>query len=88
VPLNNLDGGRTITASKLKVGEISSAIQSTFGNGYYFVKLVSITDKQLSYEFIFVPLTVFDNQFELLKKGGKVKEHIFIPNAVAQTIKQ
>lgn len=88
VPRNNLDGGRTLAASKLKVGEISSAIQSTFGNGYYFVKLVNITDKQLSYEFIFVPLTIFDNQFESLKKNGKVNEYIFIPNATAQTIKQ
>lgn len=88
VPRNNLDGGRTLTASKLKVGDISPAIQSTFGNGYYFVKLVEISDKQLSYEYIFVPLTTFDNQFESLKKSGKVNEYIFIPNATAQTIKQ
>lgn len=88
VTKNNLNGGLTATALKLKVGEISSVVKSTTGDGYYFVRLLSLTNTQLSYEYIRVPLTSFDEQLAQLKKDGKIKEHISIPDNQTQIIKQ
>lgn len=78
VSLVNNDGGRAEAARKLDIGEISSVIKSTTGDGYYFVKLIEKTDTQLNYEFIQIPLTEFDARLEKLKKQGKVKEYITI----------
>lgn len=85
---NNQDGGLSAAALKLKVGEISSAVQSTTGDGYYFVRLLSLTSTQLSYEYIRVPLTKFSEQLAQLKKDGKIIEYISIQNNQTQTIKQ
>lgn len=80
VPSNNQDGGLAEAASKLKVGEISSAFRSTTGDGYYVVKPLEKDDNnRVSYAYIKIPLTTFDNQVKKLRAANKVSEYISIP---------
>lgn len=76
---NNHDGGLSRAALQLKDDEVSPAIQSTTGDGYYFVRRLSANDRQVSYEYIKVPLSVFEDEVATLKNDGKVKEYISIP---------
>jgi hypothetical protein len=84
---SNQDGGLTQAASKLTVGQTSGAIQSTTGDGYYFVRLLETNTNELSYRYIKVPLTVFNTSLAQLRKEGKVKEYISIPELQSQVIK-
>lgn len=79
VPKNNQDGGLSQVAVDLKDGEIADAVKSTTGDGYYFVQRLSGNDRQVSYQYIKVPLTVFAEQFAGIQKQGKIHEHISIP---------
>lgn len=88
VPRTNHDGGRSAAAAKLEVGQTSGVIKTTTGDGYYFVKLLEKTDRELNYAYLRIPLTKFDEQLALLKKEGKVKEFITIPSIETQQIKQ
>ena len=83
VPRNNRDGGLARAALLLKDGQISERIESTNGDGYYFVQRLSADSRQVSYQYIKIPLTVFKQEFEQLKKDGKIAEFISI-DAVAQ----
>ena len=85
VPFTNLDGGLSAAAAKLQKGQVSGVIKTTKVDGYYFVKLLDKTDTQLSYAYLRIPLTMFNEQFESLKSQGKVKEHISIPALEAQS---
>ena len=80
VPRTNHDGGVTQQAAKLKVGEVSEFFRSNDGsferNGYYIVQLVDQDDKQVSYNYIRIPLTVLNEQLKALTKNDKVKEYI------------
>jgi hypothetical protein len=76
VPTTNSDAGLSKAASKLEAGQISPVIKTTTGDGYYFVKLLEKSDKQINYAYIRIPLTVFDEKLAALKKDGKVKEYI------------
>lgn len=78
VPTNNQDGGLSKTALTLKDGEISPAVKSTSGDGYYFVQRLTANDRQVSYQFIHVPLTEFTKQLATLKQQGKIDEYIAI----------
>lgn len=79
VPRANRDGGLSAAASKLQIGQISSVLRTTTGDGYYFVKLLEKNDTQVNYAFIKIPLTVFAQQLEALKHDKKVHEYISIP---------
>lgn len=79
VPINNYDYGLSAAASKLNPGEVSKVVKTTTGDGYYFVKLISKNDSQLSYAYIKIALTAFDEQFTKLRDQGKIKEYISIP---------
>lgn len=81
VPLDNSDGGLSQAAGKLKVGEVSSAIQANNGSGYYFVKLLSKDNHQLNYTYIEVPLHEFIDRFSKLQKSGKINEYISVKDA-------
>jgi len=85
VPVNNQDGGLTEAAIKLEVGQVSKAVTTTAGDGYYFVKLVEKNDTQVKYEYIQVPLNVFDTMLEKAKTDNKVSEFIDIPKVDGQT---
>lgn len=79
VPKSNQDGGLATAAAKLQKGQVSGEIKSTTGEGYYYVKLDDITDTQVNYEYVHVPLTVFAKDLATAKQGSKVKEYISIP---------
>jgi hypothetical protein len=81
VPQTNQDGGLAVQASKLKKLESSSAIESTSGKGYYFVRLMDSKDNQISYDYINIPLTAFNKSLEKVQADGKVAEYISIPKA-------
>lgn len=78
VPKINQDGGLSAEASKLKKTQISSIIKSTIGDGYYIIKLLDINDTQVSYEYIQVPLTAFNNSLKVIIDKGKVQRFISI----------
>ncbi len=79
VPHTNQDGGLAKAALTLQPGGISSPIRTSAGDGYYFVKLAEKTPTQVSYTYLRIPLTEFNNRLETLKKDSKVKEYISIP---------
>jgi parvulin-like peptidyl-prolyl isomerase len=78
VPRTNQDGGLTTTALTLEKGGISSPVRTSTGDGYYFVKLLEKTDSQVSYAYVRIPLTEFNNRLEQLRKDNKIKEYIAI----------
>lgn len=84
VPKNNRDGGLSKVALTLKDGGVSGLVESTNGDGYYFVQKVSSDSRQVSYQYIKIPLTVFDNELKQLRDGKKIKEYISIPKATSQ----
>ena len=84
---NNQDGGLTQAASKLSVGQTSGVIKSTTGDGYYLVKLLEITDTQLSYGYIKIPLISFAKSLAKIRADGKVKEYISIPKSETTPVK-
>jgi parvulin-like peptidyl-prolyl isomerase len=78
VPRTNQDGGLTTAAVNLEKGGISSPIRTSAGDGYYIVKLLEKTDTQVSYVYVRIPLTEFNNRLDTLKKENKIKEYIAI----------
>ena len=80
VPKDNQDGGLAVAASKLEVGQVSKAIKTTSGDGYYYVKLVDKNDAQVRYEYIQVPLTAFDNLLKKADNDKKIIKYINIPS--------
>lgn len=87
VPKDNQDSGIASAAGKLEKGQVSSAV-TTPGDGYYYVKLLDKSDDQIQYEYLFVPLTVLDEQLEKVKKDDKVKYYITFERAEAATRKE
>ena len=75
---SNVDGGRTAVALKLEPGQISDAFVSKSGDGYYFVKLISKNDRELSYEYIKINFLDFNKRLEQLEKDGKISKYIKI----------
>ncbi len=86
VPKTNHDGGLTQTASKLQKNARSEFIRSTTGDGYYLVELTDSNDKQLSYNFIKIPLTAFDERLKALAKNHKVQEYIDVKKTASPVI--
>ena len=78
IPLTNADGGLSQAAAKLEVGEVSSAVRTTAGDGYYFVKLLEKNKTQINYAYIHVPLSEFNNRLRTLRGEHKVSEYISI----------
>ena len=73
VPKDNSDGGLSAAAARLKPEVISSATKTLQGDGYYFILLRKSDDQTITYDYIRVPLTMFSQQFEALKKDNKVQ---------------
>ena len=85
VKKDNKDGGLAFTASKLKKGESSSMIKPLRGDGYYFVKLLDVNrDNEINYEFIKIPLSVFNNRLAKLYAGDKIKYFITVSDVKPQ----
>ncbi len=87
VPTSNKDGGLTQAALRLKDGEISKPIESNRVDdyGYFFVQKLSSNDRQVSYQYIKVPLTKFVSDFEKMKKANGINEHISLKKVEQQT---
>lgn len=84
VPRTNRDGGLSQAAAELEEGDVSSAIRTTTGDGYYFVKLIEKNDTQVSYSFLRIPLTVFNERLAALKENGGITEYIDVPSVDVQ----
>ena len=84
VPKNNQDGGLAVAAAKLEKGQVSKAIQTPSGDGYYYVTLLDENDTQVQYAYIHVPLTAFNKQLEAAKKDDKLNYLISVEE-VAKT---
>lgn len=78
VPKNNQDGGLAVAAERLEKGQVSVAIKTTSGNGYYYVKLVDSNETQVQYEYIHVPLTQFTAKLAQVEKDNKLQKFIKI----------
>lgn len=75
----NQDGGITRAALELDEGEISEAITPAAGDGYYFIRLIDSNDTQVQYEYLYIPLTEFNNQIDQLYEDDLVRYFIDIP---------
>lgn len=84
VPYTNRDGGLAAAAVKLEKGQVSGAVKTTTGDGYYFVKVVEKTDTQVGYVYLRVALTAFSEQLATLRRDGKINEYITIPKIDGQ----
>lgn len=88
VPRNNQDGGLAATAAKLSNGQVSQAVKTSSGDGYFFVKLVDSNDTQLQYEYIRVPLNEFNKKLAQVGEDGKLKEFINIEEVLPAKTEQ
>ena len=77
LPRNNQDGGITAAAAELEEGEISDAIRSNTGDGYFFIKLLEKSSREVNYEYIQVPLTVFTERFQAAQSDEAITD-VFI----------
>ncbi len=85
VPNDNQDGGLAAAASKLEKGQVSKAIKTTSGDGYYYVKLDDKTDTQIRYEYIQVPLNTFNDMLAKAQSEKKVTKLISIASVDQST---
>jgi len=76
VPKDNQDGGLATAAAKLKNGQVSSAVKTTAGDGYYFVKLLESNETQIRYEYIHVPLNAFADKLDKIEEDNKLTRFI------------
>lgn len=77
VPKNNDDGGLALQASKLKKGQTSGIIKSSADDdGYYVIRVTDITSDKLSYDYVQVPLTKFNNDLQKIESSSKLAVHI------------
>lgn len=82
VPNDNQDDGLTVAALSLKKLGVSPVIKPKIGtNGYYIIRLLDSNKKQVSYEYINVPLTAFTNSLNKAISDGKVQKYISIPDS-------
>lgn len=80
LPKSNRDGGLTAAAAKLQPGQLSDAIRTTNGDGYYFVRVLEINDAQVNYEYIQVPLSVFNKRLDDAEASeDAISRYITIP---------
>lgn len=81
---DRLDGISAEEVANLPESKIAEPLQSVTGDGYYFVRVVEKTDRQVSFAFLHIPLTVFDRQLAELRAQGKIKEYIKIDANIAK----
>ncbi len=74
--VSTLGGLQISEVAKLEKGRVSGVIKSSTDDGYYFVKVTNKTDTHVSFSYLHIPLTVFNEQLAQLKKDGKVTEYI------------
>jgi hypothetical protein len=86
LPRTNQDGGVTAAAAALEEGEISGAVQSSNGAGYFFIKLIEKGDTQVRYQYIQIPVNALTGQLnEILDDADRARVHIEVPDPAEQT---
>lgn len=75
---DRLDGISASEIAKLEPSKTSEAIESVTGDGYYFVRVIEKTDRQVNFQFLRIPLTAFEQQLKDLRTQGAIKEYISI----------
>lgn len=78
VPKDNRDGGLAALAFSQGKGSISKPSEMIVGDGYYIIKTTDISESGVSYEYIRIPLTEFNDQLSALQKDGKIDYFIKI----------
>lgn len=73
---SSFNGLSVSSVAQLEQGKVSGALKSATDNGYYFVRVTQKTDTQVNFEFIHIPLTQFNEDFENLKKSNQIHEFI------------
>jgi parvulin-like peptidyl-prolyl isomerase len=74
--------GLIATAQALEPGQVSGPVEGRTADGryaYFIVKLDSKSDSETHYSVITINLTQFDNDFAELRKQGKIREFIKVP---------
>ena len=80
LPKTNQDGGLSEAAYEMDKSSVStSLIKSTDGKGYYLVRVLDKSDSEVSYEYINIPLSEFDNELDAILSDNKVKYYISVP---------
>lgn len=80
VPHSNQDGGLATVALSLQKGQVSSVFESSVGDGYYFIRLLDRDASRVNYEYVKIPLRVFDREVvALIDTGSEIL--IDIPKA-------
>ena len=71
------------TIKELSVGETSEIGQAQINNSnyYYIARLNSKDDENINYSIIMIKLNKLDDQFNQLRRDGKIKEYISVPSA-------
>ncbi|MGH7218397.1 MAG: SurA N-terminal domain-containing protein [Candidatus Microsaccharimonas sp.] len=88
VSKTNQDGGLAEAAAKLEKGQVSPAVKTTSGNGYYYVKLLDSNDTQVNFEYIFIPLREFDAQITEVTKDDALTRFITLEKPDAPATEQ
>lgn len=83
VPHGTSDRGQAGAALTLEPGNVSKPFVSRSIDGYYFVKLLDKTDKEVNYRSIKVPLKELTRRLKSVRDAGKVREHIKVPKVEA-----
>lgn len=80
LPKTNNDGGLTAAASKLSAGQVSGVIRPTTGDGYYYLKVLEVNETQVNYEYIQIPLSVFNEQLRGIEESNRAQYFITRPD--------
>lgn len=71
-------GVRVSQIAKSEKNAILGPLKSLTSDGYLFYRVTSDNGRQINFEFLQVPLTVFSSQIAELKEADKVREYITI----------
>lgn len=81
VPKNTDDPNKLLaTAEALQPGQVSSVIEGA--DGFYLVKLIEKNDDTVHFAKILIGYRAFDQKLDVLKKSGKIKELITVPETI------
>lgn len=87
LPRTNQDGGITAAAAQLEEGEISEAVRSITGDGLFFIRLLEKNSREVNYQYIQIPLTVFAERFRDVQANDE-RSDVFIEIPVIEAPQQ
>lgn len=75
--------GLIAAAAALQPGQVSKIIEGI--DGFYLVRMLEGREKEVHFAKIFIAYRSFDNKMTELRKAGKIKEFITVPETVSST---